>query len=266
MFYDNFVAKWCIIFSLVGCSSGKIYEGKCKNINSIESVAKVPFGLYWAAFSIPFEAYQQDTYFFPNRDNQSAEVYSMAENYPMFFLLMTYSTSNSLRVGSYFNKITRKNELFVVHWRESFDNKYMCEINKDISTLVFAYSDAILIWGCVDLQGTNQHEETLWLFVKNYEQNKTAMAAFKEAVGLFAKYKEWTMEQLKEISSIPKIDFDYFFEEKKCLYMKDIFQLSGQLQCAAIRRFVSVKLLLLTTLCFGFFSLAFGAFLMYFKN
>lgn len=211
-----------------GCS--KVYSGKCKDTHSLQIKTLFKGTNFEAVFQIPLAIYQQEVYFFPTQDNQALQFIPLNSYFPMALLNANFNSSNSLRPAIYFNNETMRNVLFFSTLKQ---HKFVsvCEINKNISTLLFGELDSVLLWGCVNLNESNQHEETLWFFVESYDNNVTAKTIINTTSGYFEKYKPWIMKQLEKVSSIPEADFDYYFQNEKHLYFKPPSNLQERAQC-----------------------------------
>lgn len=217
----KYIVGFLAFATLTSLTLCKVYSGKCKETHSIQTTKLIPEGPFFSVFQIPLQIYQQEVYFFPSHEGQTLQLYAMNSYYPIAFIDPWYHEISGFRPAIYFNNETMRNEMFISNWKiRPFTYVNLCEVNKDISIMVFAYLDAVLLWACVNLEETNQHEETLWLFVKNYDQNLTAMAGIKNTMGYFEKYKPWVVKQLKNISSIRNANFEYYFQKKKNHYLK----------------------------------------------
>lgn len=187
----------------------------------------LPNGIeYYAIFQIPLEKYQQEVYFYPTNFNQSVRLVVIDQR--LFIVSFEPLQVNIL-----------KRKLFMFHNETNVIKMEVvslpglrldCEVNKPVTTLTFYHEDVYVIWGCVDLEGTNQHEETLWFFGNSRKIVEDEIGS--EALNKFAEYGQWAIDQLKSHNSaISQTDFDVFFNKINHKYFPRKYNVDFPLQC-----------------------------------
>lgn len=200
-----------------------ILEGKCNTPNTFTRIWPPQKG-YKILFQIPFEKFEQQFYFFPTSDNQTVFVATSNE----FIFFIPKRSLNRLRVGLKYNNTTRKNEIVVID-PQIIPPKVECVINAGISAVVFVASDVAMVWGCVDLRGSNQHEESLWVFID-------AMHPINSSTRLYylRKYASWALKQLQNISAVTETDMERFVDWDIENYLdgpKTVYKDNSTIQC-----------------------------------
>lgn len=225
------IFTWCFfIFVSFSFSSSRIYNGSCPNLSMTinPNLFNSPFKGFGLVSQIPLEEYKQEVYIFPTHETQkvSLTIYKT-------FMTINFQAPNlknkDLRIGLQFPNENNETILAMFYIKDD-TVLFNCRINENIATAVFNTSEAVLIWGCLNLEGSEQHEEALWLFVKEGFKKSTVLAKN----GFFDAYKNWAVEKLRSHdSSIPQTDFDFFFHEKKDKYFAPRYVTTDEFRCSA---------------------------------
>lgn len=208
----------------------RIYNGICQIQNQTVNLASKNGFHYRSVFQIPLEKFEQEVYFFPTRLDQAMH---LLVNHPFSIIIPRMSPKNKRfnhRFGIHVGNATNANRMEV---RKIVNSKlkFICEVNRDIKTMIFVNRDAVLIFGCVDMLETNEHEEALWLFV-NYFNGGHNNSQLVNSPELFNVYKQWAIEQLKFInSSIPQSDFNLYFSNDKIKYTNESYHFENGIVC-----------------------------------
>lgn len=231
--FHLFLRIFPLLVSWISLYSCKVYDGKCKNTDPSKAFKTLPNGLYWTAFQIPLQSYQQEVFFFPTCENQITRLYSDGKDFPMAFLdPWENSLSHRLHLAIYFNVESSRYEMFVTTWSAVL-RRYTkdCLINKEFSTAIFAHLNAVLLWGCVNLDLPNKHEEALWLLVKEDQTISKAFSEIRDTDRYFERYKGWVFWALRNISSIPEDELDFYFLNERKIYKKKNSKSEENFQC-----------------------------------
>lgn len=180
--------------SLICC---RIYPGLCPSLDSpLIHEKESPYHLS-PEYLVPYERYQQSLRIFPLNTRDRIFLTVLKDGF------LVTNLNHSLCDLELFlspNMRTLKFEYFLSNENRDSEDLVTCTVLANVSSAVFSTAGAFLIWGCVNFEEDNEHDEAAWL-----TGNVDMFEAYNESY--FTEVLKWALMKLGSESSLRSSDF-----------------------------------------------------------
>lgn len=232
----------------------KVFDGECPNLKSEFAVKFEQSETYMSVAQLPFESIKPEVFFFPTNAAQFSSVYMHVTD-TMIVWFPTFLACNFVG-GLHIDQGSMQSTLAMMSVKPVGRRpQFKCLLNTNISSSVWSFESAILVWGCVNLVGMETHEEALWLFVNENERKNMTFSKF-----LINKHIHWMSGQLQAKSSrINLSDLNYhslnFFKDTLEAFENDPDFNNKSSYCSNLKCPASIESYLYNMMIAGVFAL-----------